>query len=81
MVVDDVVTVSPWWPRGVEVRGFEELRSEGGRAHVKVTPSQALLGISLGRRRLLLSDAVDASEPVDEVRAVHGDHLSSAEVP
>jgi pyridoxamine 5'-phosphate oxidase family protein len=38
MVIDDVVTVSPWRPRGVEVRGFAELMAEGGRAYVKVTP-------------------------------------------
>jgi len=39
LVVDDVVTVSPWRPRGLEVRGIAELCSEGGRAYVKVTPS------------------------------------------
>ena len=38
LVVDDVVTVSPWRPRGLEVRGVAELRSEGGRAYVKVCP-------------------------------------------
>lgn len=38
LVVDDVVTVSPWRPRGLEVRGVAELGSEGGRAYVKVTP-------------------------------------------
>lgn len=39
LVVDDVVTVSPWRPRGLEVRGVAELGREGGRAYVKVTPS------------------------------------------
>jgi pyridoxamine 5'-phosphate oxidase family protein len=38
LVVDDVVTVSPWRPRGLEVRGVAELGSEGGRGYVKVTP-------------------------------------------
>jgi|HubBroStandDraft_6_1064221.scaffolds.fasta_scaffold1186700_2 pyridoxamine 5'-phosphate oxidase family protein len=38
MVVDDLVTVSPWRPRGLEVRGVAELGSEGGRAYVKVCP-------------------------------------------
>ena len=38
LVVDDVVTVSPWRPRGLEVRGVADLGSEGGRAYVKVTP-------------------------------------------
>ncbi len=38
IVVDDLVTVSPWRPRGVEVRGLAELGSEGGRPYVKVCP-------------------------------------------
>jgi pyridoxamine 5'-phosphate oxidase family protein len=38
VVVDDLVTVSPWTPRGVEVRGVAELGSEGGRPYVKVCP-------------------------------------------
>ena len=38
IVVDDLVTVSPWRPRGVEVRGVAELGSEGGRPYVKVCP-------------------------------------------
>ena len=38
MVIDDLVTVSPWRPQGVEVRGVAELGNEGGRAYVKVTP-------------------------------------------
>ncbi|HVC26994.1 MAG TPA: PPOX class F420-dependent oxidoreductase [Nitrososphaerales archaeon] len=38
LVVDDLVTVSPWRPRGLEVRGVAELGSEGGRGYVKVCP-------------------------------------------
>ena len=38
MVIDDLVTVSPWRPRGVEVRGVAEIGSEGGRPYVKVCP-------------------------------------------
>ncbi len=38
IVVDDLVTVSPWRPRGIEVRGVAELGSEGGRPYVKVCP-------------------------------------------
>lgn len=38
LVVDDLVTVSPWRPRGIEVRGAAELGCEGGRAYVKVCP-------------------------------------------
>jgi pyridoxamine 5'-phosphate oxidase family protein len=38
LVIDDLVTVCPWRPRGLEVRGVAELGSEGGRAYVKVCP-------------------------------------------
>jgi pyridoxamine 5'-phosphate oxidase family protein len=38
MVMDELVTISPWRQRGVELRGVAELGSEGGRAYVKVTP-------------------------------------------
>jgi pyridoxamine 5'-phosphate oxidase family protein len=38
LVVDELVTVCPWRPRGLEVRGVAEMGSEGGRAYVKVTP-------------------------------------------
>jgi pyridoxamine 5'-phosphate oxidase family protein len=37
-VVDDVVSVSPWRPRGVEVRGVAEIGREGGRSYVRVAP-------------------------------------------
>ncbi len=39
MVIDDVLTVCPWRPRGLEVRGVAELASEDGRPYVKVNPS------------------------------------------
>ena len=38
MVIDDLLTVCPWRPRGLEVRGVAELAKEDGRAYVKVTP-------------------------------------------
>lgn len=38
MVIDDIMTVSPWRPRGVEVRGVAELGNQGGRPYVKVCP-------------------------------------------
>jgi pyridoxamine 5'-phosphate oxidase family protein len=38
IVVDDLVTVCPWKPRGVEVRGVAELGKEDGKSYVKVTP-------------------------------------------
>ncbi len=37
-VVDDVVSVSPWRVRGVEVRGVAELLHERGRPYVRMTP-------------------------------------------
>ncbi|HUI01063.1 MAG TPA: PPOX class F420-dependent oxidoreductase [Nitrososphaerales archaeon] len=40
MVVDEVVTVSPWRVRGVEVRGVAEVGRVGGRSYVKVLPLQ-----------------------------------------
>ena len=39
LVIDDVLSVSPWRPRGLEVRGVAEIGREGGRAYVKVVPS------------------------------------------
>ena len=39
LVVDELVTVCPWRPRGLEIRGVAELGSEGGRAYVRVTPA------------------------------------------
>jgi pyridoxamine 5'-phosphate oxidase family protein len=39
LVIDDVLSVRPWRPRGLEVRGVAEIGREGGRAYVKVVPS------------------------------------------
>jgi pyridoxamine 5'-phosphate oxidase family protein len=30
LVVDDLQSVNPWTPRGIEVRGFAELHADGG---------------------------------------------------
>jgi pyridoxamine 5'-phosphate oxidase family protein len=38
LVIDELVTVCPWRPRGLEVRGVAELGSESGRPYVKVYP-------------------------------------------
>jgi len=38
IVVDDVVSTSPWRARGVEVRGVAELLSEDGYPYVRITP-------------------------------------------
>jgi pyridoxamine 5'-phosphate oxidase family protein len=39
LVVDELLTVCPWRPRGLEVMGVAEAGSEGGRPYVKVTPA------------------------------------------
>ena len=39
MVIDDVVSVLPWRPRGLEVRGTAKALREGGRDYVMVVPS------------------------------------------
>ena len=38
IVIDDVVSVSPWRARGVEVRGVAELLSVDGRPYVRISP-------------------------------------------
>jgi pyridoxamine 5'-phosphate oxidase family protein len=38
LVIDDLLTVDPWRPRGLEVRGKAKLCDEEGRAYVKITP-------------------------------------------
>ena len=38
LVVDDVVSVSPWRARGVEIRGTAELLVERNRPFVRITP-------------------------------------------
>jgi pyridoxamine 5'-phosphate oxidase family protein len=40
-VVDDLVSVSPWRPRGVELRGFAEVFRERGLPYVRITPLTA----------------------------------------
>jgi hypothetical protein len=38
MVIDDVLSVSPWRARGLEVRGEAEIEYSEGKPYVKVTP-------------------------------------------
>jgi len=38
VVIDELLTVCPWRPRGLEVRGVAEFGREDGRSYVKVTP-------------------------------------------
>lgn len=46
LVVDDVVSVSPWRVRGLVVRGVAELLSERGRPYVRILPrSKASWGL------------------------------------
>jgi pyridoxamine 5'-phosphate oxidase family protein len=41
LVVDEVVSVSPWRVRGVEIRGTAELLTERGHAFVRITPLES----------------------------------------
>jgi pyridoxamine 5'-phosphate oxidase family protein len=38
IVVDDVVSVDPWQPRGVKVRGQATLEDDGGRPRIRIRP-------------------------------------------
>lgn len=52
IVVDDIVSVSPWRVRGVEIRGVAEVLDEKGRPYVRITPrSKASWGLGGGRNR------------------------------
>jgi pyridoxamine 5'-phosphate oxidase family protein len=50
IVIDDLVSVSPWAPRGIEVRGTAELHDAGGerfgpgwdRAWVRIVPERII---------------------------------------
>jgi pyridoxamine 5'-phosphate oxidase family protein len=38
IVIDDVVSISPWYVRGMEIRGKAELLTEKGCPYVRITP-------------------------------------------
>jgi pyridoxamine 5'-phosphate oxidase family protein len=50
IVIDDLVSASPWTPRGIEIRGTAELQDAGGdrfgpgwdRAWVRITPARVV---------------------------------------
>ena len=37
-IVDDIVSVIPWHPRGIEIQGVAEILEENGRPYVRITP-------------------------------------------
>ncbi|HVP23908.1 MAG TPA: PPOX class F420-dependent oxidoreductase [Conexivisphaerales archaeon] len=39
MVFDDLLTVVPWRPRGLEIRGLAQIGYENGTPYVKVVPT------------------------------------------
>ena len=39
MVIDDVVSISPWRARGIEIRGIAEILTERGIPYVRITPT------------------------------------------
>jgi pyridoxamine 5'-phosphate oxidase family protein len=38
IVIDDLVSVDPWRPRGVKVRGPATLEDDGGRPRIRIRP-------------------------------------------
>ena len=49
-VVDDLASVEPWRPRGVEIKGTAEALVEDGRPYVKITAvSKRSWGLGRGR--------------------------------
>ena len=61
VVVDDLATVNPWRPRGIEVRGRAETHTEGGAAvgqrvgalplRLRLDPDPSAPHLGLGHRR------------------------------
>ena len=46
LVIDDVISASPWRARGVELRGTAEVLKERGQPYVRITPqSKASWGL------------------------------------
>ena len=72
-VVDDLVTMSPWTPRGIEVRGRAELNDEGGqdkfsgggwdKVWIRVVPERI---VSWGIDGPAFSDAGRSARSVDK---------------
>ncbi|MEZ5145028.1 MAG: PPOX class F420-dependent oxidoreductase [Acidimicrobiales bacterium] len=40
LVVDDLVSVDPWTPRGVKVHGTATIEETDGRSHIEITPTR-----------------------------------------
>lgn len=38
LVIDDIVSVKPWSPRGMEIRGIAEVIETNGKVSVKIVP-------------------------------------------
>ena len=38
IVIDDLVSVDPWRPRGVKIRGRATLEDDGGRLRIRIRP-------------------------------------------
>lgn len=39
LVIDDLVTIKPWRPRGVEVRGTAEVQENNDGQYIRITPT------------------------------------------
>ncbi len=42
LVIDDLVTVRPWLPRGIEIRGRAQVEENDNGVYVKVTPERKI---------------------------------------
>jgi pyridoxamine 5'-phosphate oxidase family protein len=51
-VVDDLVSVTPWRPRGIELKGTAQVFEENGSSYVRITTSsKRSWGLDGGRRK------------------------------
>ncbi|HVB12133.1 MAG TPA: PPOX class F420-dependent oxidoreductase [Nitrososphaerales archaeon] len=42
LVIDDLATIKPWRPRGIEVRGIAEVQENNDGQYVKITPTHKI---------------------------------------
>jgi pyridoxamine 5'-phosphate oxidase family protein len=55
-VIDDLVSVDPWRPRGVKVRGPATLEDDGGRPRIRIHPQVvSSWGINTGAEKRFAS--------------------------
>ena len=56
IVIDDLVSVDPWRPRGVKVRGPATIEDDGGRMRIRIRPHVVWSwGINIGTEKRFAS--------------------------